>query len=643
MNIQTKLSLAIVLLVAAAVVLQLSGCSLIGFGVGSIIDASKSDSLLIPGWRIETIKPGEGIRVLLKNGEEVRGTYMGHNPIPQEKYAARYADFQRSKQEELSIPALGDSITITLESGTQGKRLLLGFDHQYLSGKLKQEADSALGLSSYIISVKHMHDTTSGMVFLHRVDKIVDSRGNEVKGKILQRLAYQREIPLLSSLAVKQQIKTVHIPMEEVYQIEVPKKGNLKWTGLAIGAAVDVLVIIILAVSDSQEERPPPEPDTTTYSCPFVYSFDGHKYVLDSEPYGNAIYKTAQRTDWDNLDHLTEVQGIYYFKVTNELQETQYLDEMKLLVVDHPPGTDVMPSSSDQLHTLSATQPPIKAEDFRGIDVLELVKSKDDQLWISNPFGRDPGNKADGRDGIILEFARPEHGNFVKLAFNLQNTPWASFMQGQILELHGSKLAEWYDLLNTSPEASKAFQEVLIREGMLLIKLWNGKGWQDCDFIWGVGSALSKDQAVLLDLGDIPGEILRVRLESTVGLWMINSVQADYTPDLPLNIKELSPVRAVDYSGMDIRQLLNAIDGHYYEMPTVGDWAELSFNAPPKERELERSFVLKCTGHYIIHTSAKGEPQRDLIAKLISEPGAYGQYTLRLLSGYVTSALEQLE
>jgi hypothetical protein len=53
--------------------------------------------------------------------------------------------------------------------------------------------------------------------------------------------------------------------------------------------------------------------------------------------------------------------------------------------------------------------------------------------------------------------------------------------------------------------------------------------------------------------------------------------------------------------------------------------------------------MLKSAGYYEIHVSAEGEPQRELVAKFMTEPGAYGQYTLRLLQGYVDAALAKGE
>jgi hypothetical protein len=176
---------------------------------------------------------------------------------------------------------------------------------------------------------------------------------------------------------------------------------------------------------------------------------------------------------------------------------------------------------------------------------------------------------------------------------------------------------------------------------MLLIKLWNGENWQTAGFVWEVGANVFRDQLVRLDIQGIPGEVLQVKLESTAGFWMINSVQVDYTPDLPLDVTELSISEAKDHLGTDLQQILQATDNRYYEMST-GDWAELIFRVPPPKKEYQRSFILKTSGYYTINVTADGVPQTELVTRFITEPAAFGQYTLQLLNGYVTSVLAQL-
>jgi len=612
--------LAVVAVAAATV--QLSGCSLIGLTIGARSDASKPDYVRIPGWSVRSVKPGTPITVMQRDGARLHGLYDGITLVSAPAYARRYAGCQQRLQPEVALPALGDSIAVKLTSGTQLERRFSGFD-------LREVLVTAEG------------KTAPSRLPLKAVASITDRRGNVIDADKLDSLLLRGEIPAVSAIAVKTATGRTSIPADQVQQLEVRNTKQGKLIGFLVGAAVDAIVIV--AVVNASRPTAKPVSRNEQFSCPFVYSFDGQGYVLDSETFGGAIFRAAQRTDWDNLDHLKEVQSTYRLKITNELQETQYIDEIKLLVVDHPQGTDVVPAFSGDLHVLSAPQAPTSAVDLRGSDVLELVREKDGDFWISDPFGRHPENKAQARDGLVVEFARPRDASFVKLAVNVQNTLWASYLQGQMLELHGRELENWYDMMNRSREARRALQQVMIREGMLLIKIWDGQSWQPAGFVWEVGPSLPKDQVVRIDLTNIPGKVLRLRLESTAGFWMINSIQADFSSDPPLQTTVLSPTRAVDQAGRDLKDLLQDNDGRHYMMPTPEDWAELTFTAPPRLPGLERSFVLQSTGYYTIHVSAEGPPQREVIERLMAEPGAYGQYTLRLLSRHLSAASLRLE
>ena len=72
------------------------------------------------------------------------------------------------------------------------------------------------------------------------------------------------------------------------------------------------------------------------YSCPFVYSWDGQEFVFDSHIIPTSARPARESMDYDNLERLKPVDGKYKLKVTEELFETSYLNELKLVIVDHP-------------------------------------------------------------------------------------------------------------------------------------------------------------------------------------------------------------------------------------------------------------------------------------------------------------------
>ena len=56
------------------------------------------------------------------------------------------------------------------------------------------------------------------------------------------------------------------------------------------------------------------------------------------------------------------------------------------------------------------------------------------------------------------------------------------------------------------------------------------------------GPAAPKDQVAVLDVSEVKGDRLRVRLESTTDLWRIDEVYVDYSMDRDVRVSEVAPV-----------------------------------------------------------------------------------------------------
>jgi hypothetical protein len=131
-------------------------------------------------------------------------------------------------------------------------------------------------------------------------------------------------------------------------------------------------------------------------SCPFLFAYDGHcmQFVTDfmwSTPLGmyiNAQDKGGflQTTDWVKIrgDQLVPHDGFYDLRVTANLWETHYYDYMALIVVDHPPGTEVyvderffLTPTVPEVYVTGPPRPVARAWDQEGRDVTEIVRAID--------------------------------------------------------------------------------------------------------------------------------------------------------------------------------------------------------------------------------------------------------------------------
>ncbi len=419
---------------------------------------------------------------------------------------------------------------------------------------------------------------------------------------------------------------TVEIPVDDIQVAKVrraDKTANTILEGAALVAAITLAVILDPHAGYDDEED-------DAESCPFIYSYDGERYVLDAEPYGTAVCEGLKRTEWAALDGLEAVGGEYRILLANELDETQYTDELKLFAVDHPAGVEVAPDLSGRLHTFSDPLAPRWARDQKGRDIRPLIAKNDNAFWLSRLEEKDPQKKEDMRDELTFEFAKPAGAERAKLLVNAWTTMWGSQVIRKFLEVRGEALPSWYADIDGHGREYGGMLDWQMREELYVLKVWveTKDGWKARSVIAGGGPYVSKSKAYVLDIGDVPGEFLRIRLRPPVNFWLLNLVAVDYGEDLPVQGVELSAMSAVDQDGRDVRAKLQAVDGDYLVAPDRGNRTDIRFAVPPLTASLERTVFLKATGYYDIHLKPSGPPQTDVLERIAREPGFAAQFAL---------------
>ena len=404
--------------------------------------------------------------------------------------------------------------------------------------------------------------------------------------------------------------RRVEIPLSSVWRIYLTKNdpGKSIIGGLAVIAGAAVVIFAIAAA--------------TKESCPFVYSYDGRQYVFDGEPYGGAICEGLKRTDWAQLEHLKPVDGEYRLLLTNEVDETQFTDELKLWIIDHRPECEVLLDANGKAYTVAQRIKPVRATDNRGKDQLLWLGENDLRSWESDLDTRNPNIAADLRDSIRLSFPKPEKARSAKLIVSGGTTLWGSQMLKRMIELRGEAIPVWYEEMKSLP-ARQMLDLWNLREELyhLLVRVRVGNQWQTRGEILGCGPFITEERVVPLDLQGVEGDSVDIMLTPAAGFWQLNSFAMDYSASMHVDVQEISAKGITGDEGEDLLEVLSATDGVNYAAPRLGQKATVVFPVPPEKTGSRRTIFAKASGYYEMHMNASGPPKTEMVNRIAMEPG----------------------
>jgi hypothetical protein len=413
------------------------------------------------------------------------------------------------------------------------------------------------------------------------------------------------------------------IPLDQVQRFWIERKELSKGRTYGLVAAVAV-VGIIAAVAATHHGS---SGTSGKYSCPFIYSWDGSEYVLDSETYGGAITRGLERDDYSELEHLSADKGLYHIMVTNEAEETEFTNLMELQVVDHPAQIQVVADESGTYHMVAAPQRPISARDNLGHDLLRWLEAPDRLIW--EPEAALDANGA-VRGEITMTFPKPKETTTAKLVTNVSTGTWGAFMMRESLAIHGRDLEAWYQSIDYNQKDREDLLAWSLREELYELKVYvrEPTGWQLRGVIPGGGPVVAQNRVVLLDVSRVPGDKLQVQIRPPAGFWALNYFAVDYSSESVPRVEKLRPVKAQDESGRSVLPELLSVDNSYYTMPVQGNRAYVTFPAPPLRPGMSRTVFLHSRGYYQLHLTPQGEPNTAVLREMGEVPDTAARFAV---------------
>ncbi|MGQ8338597.1 FG-GAP-like repeat-containing protein [Sunxiuqinia sp. A32] len=323
------------------------------------------------------------------------------------------------------------------------------------------------------------------------------------------------------------------------------------------------------------------EAQTLKGSCPFLYAWNGEKYVFVKDIIwrsalgmplgimgGETKYGFADASD-DYIkipgDVIKPQDGKYTIQVTSELWETIYIDKLSLVAVDHPENIDVYvpeqftppPFPGAAIYQVKNKFNPVSAIDNDDKDVLDIIRERDDN-YLSG-FIPDEYQGVTKMHDLVLD-----PGNVAELD-NLH-----IFLYGWIFPTDAS--------INYAIAQSNELQVLPPH-----LQVINEKGeWETViDYL---GFPMGKDKMVIADLTDkFLTSDHRIRIRSNMEVYWDEVFFSDCSSNEPIVSTTLDPIEAdIHYRGFSRSYRKGSRYGphwfDYYDVDTAPKWRDLTGN-----------------------------------------------------------------
>ncbi|MCG8306487.1 MAG: FG-GAP-like repeat-containing protein [Cytophagales bacterium] len=313
-------------------------------------------------------------------------------------------------------------------------------------------------------------------------------------------------------------------------------------------------------------------------SCPFLYTWNGKEYVFVKDMMwrsalgmplgimgGKQAYAFADASE-EYLkipgELLQPRNGEYIIQMTEELWETIYADEIKLIAVDHHADAEIYvdekfaapPYPELKVFKVKEHRQPVSAVDEKGNDLSALIREKDNR-YISN-FRRMKFQGITEMKDLILDLGNVEDTENLHL-----------FLNGWIFPTDAS--------INVAISQSN---QINIKHPSL--EVINEKGaWQEV--IPGIGFPSGKNKTVIVDLSDkFLTKERKVRIRTNMEIyWDFIFFARD--EDMEIEMTAMAPVSAdYHYRGFSAKSRKGGRYGphwfDYHDVTTGQKWRDLT-------------------------------------------------------------------
>ncbi len=386
---------------------------------------------------------------------------------------------------------------------------------------------------------------------------------------------------------------------------------------VGILTSVAAIVGIIAASSTPTPTNTPPPGDPC--NCPQVYMENNGDYSFASGLYSGAVYSTLERTDYLPLLYVDNNAKTVSFKIANLSNEEQFINQVRLLQVNHSNGANVLPDRYGNILSYETLQSPVTAQTGSNNNVKELLDKTDNQY-----YSFDGSANTEGFSDVILNFNKPAANSKAKLIIHARNTMWGGLLHKEFINLFGDGFEKWR--LKQEKADPKELQKWQTDQALpLMVYVKTVDGWKFVDYFPTIGNTASRDMIMELNTQNIPGDKIEIKLETAYRFWDLDFAAIDYSKEQNITTKLLMPQQAIKSDSTDQTAILVNNDKAYTHL-TGNESISFKYQVSTASKNLLSSYILVSGGYYHTLDQITGKTNFNELNKF-RQPGAFDKFS----------------
>jgi hypothetical protein len=252
-------------------------------------------------------------------------------------------------------------------------------------------------------------------------------------------------------------------------------------------------------------------------NCPEVSSFNAVAETKHGNLFPGSVLNSLERDDYVLLEkaELGENNELN-LRIANVTAETQYLNQLEILEVEHTGFEYVALTDKNDLVAYNKAIPPINAIENESKNVSDLFLEKDGESYQFDNI------EAEKLNEVVLKFDKSTLSDNPALVIYGQQSKWLDTVAMVMLSQAGNYQEKWTNNNDTRLSAEKWKNENKKRGLSLNVYFKKENKWKYVGTYHDVGTSHKRTILMPLDLSGLNGDMVEIKLESAFKIWEID-------------------------------------------------------------------------------------------------------------------------